>query len=49
MFESLHQRDVLMQDPYFAVKIQQFLYIRSRKHQFFFVSLYAILTLKDIL
>ena len=35
MFESLHQRDVLMQDPYFAVKIQQFLYIRSRKHQFF--------------
>ena len=48
MLESLHQRDVFMQDPYFAVKIQQFLYICSRKYQIF-VSLYTILTLKDIL
>lgn len=40
MLESLHQRDVLMQDPYFAVKIQQFLYIRSRKHQFFCIFIH---------
>lgn len=51
--------DVLMQYPYFAVKIQQFLgKLRCFYRNFcifaavnikFIVSLYAILTLKDIL